>query len=566
MTINIIKSIWKKNEVQFFTFLLLVYFILKFPFLLSVKCSSSNEGFYFIFGYHFFLDFFQRFTGNFVFIFIYALIVNIFGFNSYSILFAHMLQFLTFYLVSILIFIVLRILNINFKFSILGVLICALMIFFPIGGWGEILEFNALNALEAEYFVSLFSLISIILFIKSLKHNDKKVIFFSSLFAVLSMFCKANGAIIYITYMVWLITEFIFNQEQFFEKKNILLSFFLLLFTKLLLISTFLILVSGSLNSFLENYFLVGSYSVNFASSTQNLFTFLYKFLIRNTYSFKGLCNLFIFLFSYISIVITVMDYFFSKGRNENTKFWFLLSVWTIGNSFAVLAPGEYGAYYYLILFPGICIFFAKFTHDLFKIKLIEKLSTVKYLFILIVFIFICIRLIFTVPPYIKNYSETLNSMCFFQKQSFDDNPSFTNNIYRSSELKLSDLINSFSKDKLDTIFVFNFVEKHYSLSPPIYVYIKRPPPTTILADHLQYKNILEKRIKFIKSDFNKNPPTILVLPENVYFPLSGLPAFDELTNWFREFILNKYRLVGTIKYSPIEEIRDNYLIYRLIE
>ena len=145
-------SIEKKSGFFLLITSLLFYFFIKLPFNLSVTCASSNEGFYFVFS-QYLLDThkFDFIRGPF-FIFIYAFVLKIFGFNTWSIIAVHFIQTITVSAIGISLYYLGKIVLKSDFFSGLSVLFFILLQVTPIGGWGPKMEFESAFALECEYF------------------------------------------------------------------------------------------------------------------------------------------------------------------------------------------------------------------------------------------------------------------------------------------------------------------------------------------------------------------------------------------------------------------------------
>ena len=138
---------------------LVFYFLIKLPFNLSVLCSDTNEGFYFIFGQHFLngthFDVSEMIYTN-LFVLIYALIIKLFGFGTWSIIAVHITQTVIVLLIAALIFSITCKLFENTFYASLSVLFWILMQVTPIGQWGNKMELESAFALNPEYFIVLF--------------------------------------------------------------------------------------------------------------------------------------------------------------------------------------------------------------------------------------------------------------------------------------------------------------------------------------------------------------------------------------------------------------------------
>ena len=153
------------------------YILFKLPFDTSVSCGNTNEGYYFVYGQHL-LD------GNLdkirlpIFFLFYGILVKMFGFGTWSIIIIHFFHTLFVILIGTLIYLVTKTILQDTFFASLAVCFWILILATPIGGWGQVLEFQSSFALEAEYFCLLFSLSSIYFLLCSYKGNTK---LFSSL-------------------------------------------------------------------------------------------------------------------------------------------------------------------------------------------------------------------------------------------------------------------------------------------------------------------------------------------------------------------------------------------------
>lgn len=539
----------KKSGLILLIISLLLYFLVKLPFNLSVTCASSNEGFYFVFS-QYLLDMHKfDFIRGPLFIFIYAFVLKLLGFNTYSIVAIHFLQTFTVIMIGISLFYLGKVLLKSSFFAGLTVLFWILLQLTPIGGWGAEREFESTFALEGEYFCVLFSVWSLICLL-NVSGKNKSLYFLAGIYAGLSFASKASGIIIVLAFICWCFYLLLFFRNLFLTRIFGLFVFIVGFLLCVLLFSFALSLLNVEPLSFWRDSFLIGSYLKNYLSSPSGFFASVIKFMTRDS---KSLSNLILFFLAFISILWGFLRICILKiKKNDFTEiFWSLLSIWGIGNIFAVISPGVYGSYYYILVWPAVSIFISLFLRDLilyvssFQMKIIKVLITV-----FILFFFVC-RISIVFPAYCKLARFYINLNIFSQPQSFQDpvilpySPAPKN---RTLGLKISDLINSLLPNKNDKFYIFNFFKNFPPFSPNIYIYAKRPCQTSILSDHLLVKNICEDRAEELYKVLTDSPPKIIVLPRLNYISKEALPLLNPFLDKINIFFKKNYHFLRSFE------------------
>ncbi len=546
---------------------LLFYCLVKLPFNLSVVCTSSNEGFYFVFSQYLLDTHKFDFIRGPLFIFIYALVVKLFGFGTWSIIAVHFVQTFTVCLIGISLFYLGKIVLKSDFFSGLTVLFFILFQVTPIGGWGLDFEFESAFALECEYFCILFSIWSLICLLNISSGNKSKFLYFlAGIFAAFSFASKASGIIIVIALFCWCIYLFFFQKKHFLNTiSNI--SFFTLGFLMcVLLFSLVLVSLSAEPLSFWKNSFLIGSYSKSYLKSPLDFLSNILKFMTRDTNSFN---NFFLFFLTFLSLAWGLVRSHILRIKDDFTQmFWTFISIWGIGNIFAVIAPGEYASYYYILVWPAVSIFLSLLLKDLFSFIKIFQMKSVRILICLLISLVFIQRIAVVFPTYLKLAKPNLDLSVFSQPQSFQDPVVFPYSPLpkkRILALWVADLINSQLPDKKDKFYVFNFFDNFPIFSANLYIYAKRSCQTSILSDHLLVKSILEDRAIKLAKVLIETPPQIIIIPKYLHMSPALRPLIKPFLEWLTLFLEKNYHLSGSFDVITPKKNPETCYIYKKI-
>ena len=172
---DLVKTNSLKNRIGWILFIvpLLFYSLCRLPFDFSVLCSSPNEGYYFAHAQYFLNGEKYVYAGGPLFLFLYASILKVFGFGTWSILAIHFIGNLVTILIGILIFLITKKIFQNTFWGGISVLIWVLIQATPIGGWEQAEELKAFFVLEPEYFCILLSLASIYCLLQAIEQKGK---------------------------------------------------------------------------------------------------------------------------------------------------------------------------------------------------------------------------------------------------------------------------------------------------------------------------------------------------------------------------------------------------------
>ncbi len=546
---------------------LIFYFLLKLPFNLSVLCSSTNEGFYFIFGQHFLNG--MQFNPPerpclTLFVLVYALILKIFGFGTWSIIAVHFIQTVLVVLIGILMFLIMDRLLDHRLYAGLTVLFWILLQLTPIGLWGYKLELGAIFALEAEYFILLFSFLSFYILMKLGKSERWSVYFISGLIASMPIMFKASGGVFIIAIFSWFLYMAILGRDLFFYTKSKVIFLFAGIIIGLLLFNIFLLSQNISILKYWKHLFFVGMYSNDYTRS--------FKLLLQNVFNFMtryvpSVSNLILFFFSILGAIWIILKRYFIVGILKMSAPLILLAIWGVGNMFSVIVPGGYGAYYYVLVWPFVAIFITFLIKDLFDKPPFLQRSFVKAFGGLLISIFIALRIYNCLPLFLPIVYEQNNLNLFNQPESFQENvqASTSVNPKQVNLLKAADILNKFLPNKNDTIYILNSLQGKLNYFPiTSYIYTKRMPPTTAVSDYLFYKMYIDNAIKTLISDLTKMPPKIIVFPQNIVSEEWNLKKLSALIKWLDEFLLKNYHFKSGIRYS--DEKTNLNVIYNVYE
>lgn len=544
------KSSLKKEGLGFWIYVLtlVLYFLLSLPITLSVKCGNVNEGFYFVNG-ELLLQGKKLYTDIFIargpiFFLFYALVIKLFGFGTGAIIAVHFAHRFTVIAIGTLIYLITKRLLLSELYAGLAVLFWILIEITPIGGWGYFAELETAFALEAEYFCILFSLVSIYLLVLALEAKVYKSLFFiSGLFAICSVMTKANGSILFIAYICWLMFLVLFKRdcirkEFLFLYLGLIIGIFLSLF--------FIYVHTSDLMRFWEIFFLLGNYNeARYLRFTESFFSSLFTFMFRDK---NSISNFLLILFAFFSFVwCLVRVFFFEQGVSGKNLVYPLIGIWGIGSAVAVIAPGGYGSYYYVIIWAPVIVSLIILFRDLFN-GLNKVFNCILKAAILL---FIVYRLIVIFPVYLQLTKVNIDLNLFFQAESFQDPVRSweARSIHpkRYGILSLADLINKNLPDKTDRFYAFNFIKDDSTLCPFVYIYAKRGCASSVVSDWLHVPSCLSKALPLLKKDLVNNSPKIIVIPRTLDINLEQAINLDEFFLWVRVFLKEKYHLKNTV-------------------
>ncbi len=569
------KDFYNRLGTYIFIGSLVFYFLLKLPFNLSVLCSSQNEGFYFIWGQHYLngLHFHppERPCLT-LLILVYALVLKLFGFGTWSIIVVHFIQTFIVIMIGILMFLICKTLFTSEFYVGLAVLVWILVQLTPIGGWGLKHEFESAFTLEAEYFIVLFSLLSFFSLLKAIQGTNAFLLsVLAGLFASMPIMFKASGGVLLIAYMCWLVYLTIFKRELIKKNSSNLFCLFGGMLLGLLLFNLGIYLYKVDLVAYWHRCFDVGVYSDDAVKSAQSFVSSIHMFLRRDVSSTVHnaqsiLSNLLLLGISLFGMVFIGLRSCFTRSSNPSHIFIVLISIWSFGNICAVIAPGGYGAYYYILVWVPVSIFLILLIQDIFN-----YFPSVKFLKILVfglVIVFFIHRLYLVTPALLNQISESVKLNMFYQPESFEDpvtrkekNP---NRVYYVPIV--ADLINSFIPNKKDTVYILDLPNsKAQAVYFPItmYVYMKRLCSTTAVSEYFSYKQYIDNSIELVKKDFLSMPPKIIVLPHSVHLQDWHLEKMKLFLNWLNSFLLKNYHIKTEIQVNDSSSNgADIYAVY----
>jgi len=563
----------KKINLLILVAIILIYFIFKLPFNLSVEYSSLNEGPRLAIG-HFLLqgEFFKSYAKP-LLIVVYALIVKIFGFGTWSIIAIHFIQTFVSILIAILVYLITLKLYKNYSIANVASLIFLLLLNTPIGAWSGYYELGDHYALEAEYFCILLSLLSIYLILASFSKLKYSILlaFISGIMCVISLFFKGSGTVLLISFLLWI--PYTSTQRKLIKayKANLIALIVSMVITILLAICFIASIIDSNIIIFFKDLFYPGLYTTQHLISTKGFFENLLSFMFRGDFSYKGLNN-----FIVTSIVIFAITWSILNRPKDNTKkirnlFEKLIAIWTLGNLCAILAPGSYASYYYLLLYPGASILIATLLAKLIASRT-KAMYLAKNLFLPILILILVQRIYLLYPTYKIKIKESINSNLFLQKQSFQDPVIIDTEVpsRRPFILQIADYINSFLPNKDDRIYILNFIPGHIIFSSNIYTYIKRLPPTTITADLLHQNIYLKEKINILKEDLTKSPPEIILKPKKIYLePYLETNHKEQLLSlfeWLDNLLGKNYRSIDEFNCTFIDEkITQTFEVYKKV-
>ena len=364
---------------------------------------------------------------------------------------------------------------------------------------------------------------------------------------------KASGCVLIIAIICWAIYLWLTDIKLLNKYKHIFIGIFLTVFIGLLFFCILIFfLKNGDLLSYWKIYFSVGSYSTEFTKSSMLFFASVINFMLRHT---SSLSNLTLFSLTFIFLIWGLVRNHFIKTTSLHLKLLCpLLSIWGIGSIGAVISPGSYAPYYYILIWPSIAIFLVLGIRDIFHYSGFVNKKIFILIMSLISGLFFAQRVYTITPTYIKLFKENINLSCFLQRESFQDPIKSTNQRVTNSKrpyfLKLADSINSYVPNKLDTIYIVNFSNEFSFLRTDFYLYIKRFPPTTVVNDYLHYRQYLYKRINVLISNLSDSPPKLVILPQIFYLQNKQDPSLKPFFVWLSQFLKQNYHLEHILSFT----------------
>ena len=154
---------------------LFIYFLLQLPLILSVECANENQGFAFTFGQGLLLWHKLPPGRGLLFVLPYAIILKIFGYNTWAILAVHFLETIVLISIGILIYLIVNRTLKNSFYSALAVLLWVIMVSSPIGGSDLKIEIRSHYNLQDECLSVLFSFIGSLLWRPNLKRSRRVI-------------------------------------------------------------------------------------------------------------------------------------------------------------------------------------------------------------------------------------------------------------------------------------------------------------------------------------------------------------------------------------------------------
>lgn len=551
---------------------LLIYFSLRLPFNLSVECANENQGFAFTWGQSFLLWNELASGRGPLYVLLYALVIKIFGFNTWSIISMHYIESFVYIIAGLLIFFIVKIPSKSSLLGGLATLLWITLISTPIGGSLLKVEIRSHYNLNEESLCVFFSLLSLLFLTlgqftelnQAIRSTKEKIyLILSGLFSVCSLMSKANGAILLIATIIWFFLMLI-NRNN--DKKILINKFFFYLFgasVSLLFFNIFIFTLHKDLSLFWKDYFSLGNYTSSHLTNPRLLLFNIFNFMTRYTHS---LSNFLLFFTSCLLFAIGIIGVYFAKEQKK--VFQSLIGLWGLGNACVIIAPGTYQPYYYHLIWPSIAIVLALGLNSLFTKLQKTNRKFIIYLVSSLILFFFTYRIFISVSAYCELGKELNSSSIFSQPQSFQD-PVLPYNVAltkREGLLKAADAINVLIPSKKELLYIFNFGSKGVTgFTPLTYIYSKRYSPTTVDSALLQVPTIIESKLKVLKEDLTKRTPDVLIISKDIYLESWQKQHMIPFLNWFTEFIqTNKYEIIKVFNFSHIENGRiETFNVYR---
>lgn len=314
---------------------------------------------------------------------------------------------------------------------------------------------------------------------------------------------------------------------------------------------------TGNLFSTWKDYFFLGSYTSKHLTSVNAFIQTIYDFMTRHTNSVSN----FILFFTTLTLFTYGLIKSFQKKTNL-AEFWSLISIWGFGNTCAIIVPGEYQPYYYQLIWPSIAIIIVL---GLYELSVSRKTSLI--LVSVLISIFFIYRIAMSIHSHYDLIRATSVFSIFNQPQSFQDpvlpyNPEL---IKREGLLKAADIVNILIPNKDDILYIFNFGPKGITgLTPLTYIYAKRYSPTTVDAGLLGVPTIIESKLKILKRDLIKRPPSVIIISKEIYLEPWQRKHIEPFLSWFNEFLNNhKYTIIKVFNFSHISGEKETFNVYK---
>ena len=526
---------------------LITYFLLRLPLNLSVLCSNENQGFAFVFGQSF-LNYGELALGRgILFVLLYAAVLKLFGFGTWSIVAIHIVETIIFISIGIFIYLIVKKVLENKTFAGLAVLFWVIFILTPIGGSDFMVELRSHYNLHGEPLSVFFAVLSILCLsyahffnIEQLKINKKEQLFsfFSGMFSVCSFMSKTSGGILPIAIILLSFYLFLFKKETFQNLKANILCCLLGIVLGLVFFNFVFYLFDGNLVSSWQNYFLIGRYGSEHFSSFPLFVKSVFDFLSRSTSSLNN----------FVLILFAMLLFIYSLIRNFSV-FWLLVSLWGLGGACVVVIPGAYQPYYYHLIWVQISIAFVLVLYELIIVSKNQSKKIAGYSLLALILLLFIARIVIFIPVHYGMFEELSDYSVFKQPQSFQD-PVSKQTSSRAGFLQLADEINKLVPDKQKTIFLFNlYKEGHTGLTPLTYMYAKRYPSTSVPAGLLLIPNALKPKLKVLKQDLIKRSPDVVVIADENYLKPWQVKPMTPFLKWFDEFIKENYILETNLSY-----------------
>ena len=548
---------------------LISLFVLKLPLNLSVLCANQNQGFGFGFGLGL-LNGGELSPGRGpVYVFIYFLILKLFGFNTYSILALHAVETVVLLFIGLLLYLILRKLLGNI-YGGLAVLFWVILISTPIGGSNPEVEILSHYYLSEESVSVLLSLLSIycllctnIFHLVTDKTKPPQNQFFSFLagaLAICAFMSKANGLVLLLAVLCFFVQIFTVKRDFFLSVWSTIAYYLLGVVCSFIVFSVFFYVFHHDLILSYENYFSIGSYTTTHLTTLKAFVTNFSLFFTRHSESLSNvviLASVFSFFFVYF-----LYGFFPKRNINPLSNFFLFLSIWAIGNLCAIILPGQYQPYYYQLIWPNIAIFYTLVIYCARNRKIIKWFFSI---FLISLFSF---KIFISAPAHVLLAKYFMNHSVFKSPQSFEDPvTTIKENKRQSIYLEVADAINTLLPEKEQTFYVFNFGRSGYSvISPLTYIYSKRQSPTTIDCDLLKISNLIKPKIDALKKDLTSRHPEFLILSKYFYPVNLENYAFKSFFNWFMAYVEKYYEFLdeSTIEYILNGENKsETFLLYK---
>lgn len=543
---------------------MLLLFILQIPLNLSVVSPNDNQGFAFVWGQNL-LKWGELAPGRgLIFVSLYSLIVKLFGFGVWAIIATHFISTTVLFLIGLIIFLIIRNLTNNYILAGFATAFWTISVISPIGGSSTVIEILSNFNLSEELLCTIFTVFSIYFLLLAGFFNEQALSSFhkkmfsvlAGMFAICSLMIKVNGAIVFISTVLWLLITIknrnIKTQKIYYISGVI----FSVLFFSVILLK----IGNSSFANLLKDYFFIGQYSDSPLTSFKFIFRSIRMFLTRES---SSLNNTLLFSLSTIIFIISTLFLFTKHSKNSIFNFLGFVGILGIGNSIAIVMPGSYQPYYYQLIWPSVAISFSLFLYLLtsyFKIKRIFLFGYLCFLMVLLLH-----KFYISIPSHCFLTRNLLLLNIYNQPKSFQD-PVLAGshpNTEREVLLQMGDRINNLIPNKSDTLYIFNLSNRISCITPLTYIYSKRYPPTTVDSNLLQITNIVESKINRLQSDLIKrNPKIIIVAKELQLFPWQK-EIMSYFLEWFTGFIQANYTFETTLSCVHPDNKIETFIVYR---